>query len=865
MKILKTISLLFVFILLFFIQPLKADVIQGVHKYILKNGITVLLKEDHSWPTVSVQLWVKTGSANETEKEAGISHLIEHMMFKGTKKRKTGEIARCIEKLGGEINAYTSFDQTVYYVNIPSKHIGVALDVLLDAIQHSVFDPKELKKEKQVVLEEYRMDQDNPNIKLINTMMALAFKVHPYKRPVIGYKSNIKSFKRQDILNYINKWYTPNNIIIVVVGDFDQKKVLKEIKKLTKNFPKRSGIFFVRPKEPEQKSIRKKIMYENVHQTYMDIFWHIPSIKSSDIPILDIISYLLSNGKSSRLYYKLKMRQNLVRSIDSGLLLLKDPGIFYINVLMESKGGIQKVLNIILKEIEKISTIPVSTKELNKAKRQAKADFIYEMEDMSGQARTLGFFEALAGDYRKARKYLEIMESAKPEDLIRVAKKYLKTDNFSIGILAPKNSKIHIHISAPSLTKIILKNGVRLILKEDHRLPIVSFTAVFLGGTRLENKGKWGISDLTSRLLTRGTKNRSYLEIASEVESCGGILEGFSGRNSIGLRGKFLKEDIYKGLSLMTDILLYPIFPESEIKKAKEDIISDIQSKKDYPLPEVFDLFFKTLYKHHPYGHPLTGTIETVRSIRRKDIINWYNKIARPNKLVIAIVGDINNSEIADYLKRKLEHWEKHLSPLPVISPEPPILSPRKVYKKRIGRQDHIILGFLGTSLKSKENLPMEIVNTALSGQGGRLFYELRDKMALAYEVTSFRRPGLETGAFGVYMACAPNKVNLAIKGILDQLRYLRKYGLTSKEIKDAKEYITGNFIMDLQTIDSQAMQMALNELYGLGYKYIYKFPHIIKAISSPQIKEAINKIINLNSYVLIVLGPTAPKNINIR
>ncbi len=832
-----------------------ANLSHGVQKTVLKNGITVLLKEDHSWPTVSVQIWVKTGSANETEREAGISHLIEHMMFKGTKKRKTGEIARCIERLGGNINAYTSFDQTVYYVNIPSKHIDMALDVLLDAIQYSLFDPVELKREKEVVLEEYRRYLDLPNRRLIKEMMRLCYKVHPYRRPVIGYEKNIRSFKREDILRYIDKWYTPNNIIIVAVGDFNPAKVLSEIKEITKRFPRRRGTTLIRPTEPKQKCLRKKVLYGNVHQLYMDMFWHVPSIKHKDTPILDLISYILSNGRLSRLYKRLKVESDLVRSIDSGIYLLKDPGIFYIGALLRPKD-FQKTLNIIFLEIGSIRNEYVSEKELKKAKRQAVADFIYGMESMSGQARTLGLFETLGGDFHDVDKYIERIKHATPEDILKVARKYLGYKNLSIGVLAPTGTKIEIETSATRPLKIRLKNGIRLIIKENHKLPVISVTAAFLGGTRLEKKDKWGISNFTARLLTRGTAQRSAKEIALAIESRGGVLEGFSGRNSIGITGKFLKEDARLGLEIMTDILLHPAFPETEIEKVKRDIISDILSKKDYPLPQAFELFYKTIYRHHPYGHPLTGTLNTIGSIKKQDIMNWYDYIARPDNLVISIVGDINSYKAISCLKKRLGDWNKKKALFPTILPEPPILSPRKVYKKREEKQVHIILGFLGSSLKSKENIPMDIVETALSGQGGRLFYELRDKKALAYSVTAFRRPGLETGLFGIYMATAPNKLNVAIKGIFNELKRLKKEGLSIEEIKDAKEYMVGNFMMGLQTNGSQAMQMALNELYGLGYDYIYRFPDMVKGINADQIKRAISKIINLNKYVIVILGP---------
>ena len=214
------------------------SVTEGAKKFILENGLTVILKEDHSAPVAAVQVWVKTGSANETAEEAGLTHQIEHMIFKGTPTKNTGQIARTIETSGGRINAYTSFDRTVYYVEIDSARFDTALDVLLDAVQHSLFDAAELKKEKEVVLEEYRRSLDIPENQLSWALMALSYRKHPYGRPIIGYENTIRSFDREMILKYMDKWYTPRNMVLVAVGDFQTKNALETIEALVQNFPR---------------------------------------------------------------------------------------------------------------------------------------------------------------------------------------------------------------------------------------------------------------------------------------------------------------------------------------------------------------------------------------------------------------------------------------------------------------------------------------------------------------------------------------------------------------------------------------------------------------------------------------------------
>ncbi|MBW2022736.1 MAG: insulinase family protein, partial [Deltaproteobacteria bacterium] len=260
----------------------------GAKRYKLQNGLTVILKENPASKVCSVQVWVRTGSANETEKEAGITHLIEHMIFKGTS-----------EAAGGEINAYTSYDRTVYYVEIASSHLDIALDVLLDAVQHSVFDPVELEKEKEVVLEEYRRGLDSPSRELGKAVMRLCFKKHPYRRPIIGYEKTIQSFDRNAILAYLDKWYTPQNMVIVVVGDFEAQRVLNLIKALTRDFPRRKWAIAKRPAEPPQRKYRQEIIRRDVRQAYVDISWHIPALSHPDTAALDVMEIILGHGKSS--------------------------------------------------------------------------------------------------------------------------------------------------------------------------------------------------------------------------------------------------------------------------------------------------------------------------------------------------------------------------------------------------------------------------------------------------------------------------------------------------------------------------------------------------------------------------------------
>jgi zinc protease len=865
-------------ILLFTAQVHAASVTDGAERFTLDNGFTVILKEDRSAPVAAIQVWVKTGSANETEQEAGITHLIEHMIFKGTPARPAGEIARTIEAAGGHINAYTSFDRTVYYVEIPSARFDTGLDVLLDAVQHSLFDAEELEREKEVVLEEYRRSLDIPERQLGWEMMALCYQNHPYKRPIIGYEETIRSFDRKAILTYMDKWYTPRNMVLTAVGDFDTGKALQGIKALVSNFPERTGKDPFRPKEPPQTQLRKLIKKDQVQQVYLNLAWHIPEMTHEDMYPLNILEIILGHGKSSRLYARLKMDANLVYSVGAGAYALADPGLFS----LDAKLGTDKLdpaLEAIGQEISRLTTEPVSDAELTQAKTISEADFVFDMEDMSGQARTLAFFQTMTGDMYHADHYLGHIQKVTRADVLRVAQEYFRPENLSIGIMAPEGSEIALQDQAvaalfarpdlvssakavnipegePAPAMVVLPNGMRLILKENPRIPAVSITAAFLGGTRLEPADKSGISGFAADMLTRGTKKRTAAQIAETVESWAGRLNGFSGRNSLGVSGRFLSKDLYAGLELLADVLLNPDFPPSEMEKVREDILANIRAKKDRPTRELFDLFYKTLYPNNPYGRPQTGTLETIQSITRSDLETWYRSVAMPSNLVLTVVGDLKPDQVIPYLKTLFETFAPEDRKLPDVAPERPLTEARTAHVKRPGAQTHLIVGYLGAGIGTTLDAPMALVKTALAGQGGRLFTELRDKQSLAYAVMAFRSPGLGTGAFGAYMATDPAKVETATKGIFLELDRIREEGLTERELEEARSYLLGNLQIGLQTNGSQAMQMTLDELYGLGYNHVPAYIREIEAVTLDDIRHAAQKIILPDRYVLVTVGP---------
>lgn len=849
-------------------------------KYKLENGMTVILEENNSSPVVAVNVWVGTGSACEEDGEYGLAHVHEHMLFKGTKKREVGEIARLVEAGGGDINAFTSFDETVYYVVSASRFLDTTLDILSDVVQNSTFDPDELSKELEVVLEEIRRGEDSPSRVLSQELFATAFDVHPYKRPVIGTKQSVKSFTREGILEFYRKWYSPQNMILVIVGDFNTDKVKETVLNTFGKLERRKIPTCDIPKEPPQKNLKTFILDKDINEAYFSLGYHATSAKDDDTPVLDVISNILGSGESSRLYRTIKEEKGLVNNIYSYAYTPKDDGLFVIGGTIDPAKSASAYEEII-KQIERLKNEFVSEEELSRAKINIESDSIYTKETMQGQAQKLGFFELEAGDYKYEKEYLNNIRNVNQEDLIRAANKYFTTENLTAGILFPTNNQT---LSQSRLEEIILTsakkyeniglsekiqkddtevkkyqldNGITVLIKENHSVPLFAARAAFLGGVRFENDSKNGISNFLSGMFTRGTTSRSAEQIANEIESLAGEIEGISGKNSVGVEVESLSRNFDKIMDVFSDVILNPSFNEEEIERERREVLSAISRQKDNLLRKTLNAFVETLFSKHPYRYTTLGTEENVNSFQKNDIEDFYNMIVHPENMVISIVGDIESEKALETIKEKFGALKKGDFQNVKIEDEPSSKEIKKVVKEEKDKaQTHIVLGFKAPSIHSDDIYEFEVLNTVLSGQGGRLFLELRDKKSLAYTVTSFLSPGLETGYFGVYIGTAPDKEEEALSGIKDQLRLLLEKGITDQELDRAKNYIVGTYEIGLQKNSSQASKIVFDELYGLGWEEYHNYPQKIMEVTKDQVLDIAKKYIDLDAYTLAIVKP---------
>lgn len=852
------------------------------YKTRLDNGLTVIIEEEHSAPVVSVQMWVNVGGADESEKEGGISHVFEHMLFKGTEKRKVGEIASVIESVGGNINAYTSFDHTVYHLTVPSRHFPTGLDIVGDAIQHSSFDPDELKKELEVVLEEIRMNEDSPGRKLYKKLLAAAYTTHPYKRPVIGYEPVVRTFTREQIIDFFKRWYIPNNMILVITGDVNKDAALKAVKDEFKGFRKAEDPHKPRPVEPQQAGIRSDIISQPIAETHLGMAFHIPELKNPDTYALDVLSGILGAGESSRLYKKLKIEDAIVDDISAYPMSLKDPGLFLITSRLETKN-VEKALSAAYTEVKRLAFEGPNHEEIQKAKLNLESEFIYSRETMDGLANKLGYYESSYGDIDYEKKYIEGIRKVTPQDIKRVINRYFIMDNASVTMIVPRaeeglvskeavNASLKTAVekakkdfiepkdSVERITKVRLDNGITLIVKEVRSNPTVAFYAAFPGGLRFENSRDNGAGNFVASMLTRGTNKLTREELAREVDEMAGGLGGFSGWNSAGASGKFLSMYFDKGLGLFADAIQNPAFPEKEIEKLKKDVAAAIKRQEDYLPGYTFKLLYRSLYQKHPYGMPLLGSVETVNSFTREALIKNYETFFVPDRMVLTIVGDINRDYAIAKVKALFRDFRRTGAPLAAPPKEEHQNSVRATGAVKEKAQINIGIGFLGAKIQDEDRYPLHVMTEVLSGQGGRLFVDLRDRQSLAYSVSAVSKEGQDPGIFGVFIASAPEKKDEAIAGIMDELKKIRTEKVSEEELKRAKSAIIGGYEIGLQEVSSQAGDMANNELYGFGYDFSKAFPGKIDAVTTDDVLRVARKYLTLDAYTISIVGPDVKK-----
>lgn len=833
----------------------------GAQKWVLDNGLTVIVKEDRSAPVASVQAWCATGSVDEGDHlGAGLSHILEHMLFKGTETRSTNEIAQKIQDAGGYINAYTSFDRTVYWIDIPSKGVGTAIDILSDAMMNSTLPPEEYTKEQEVIRREFAMGYDDPDRMASLKLFGTAYRVHPYSLPVIGHLDIYNKLTRDDVMAYYKARYVPNNLFFVVVGDVDAQKVYSQIKEFFSKYPRQSLPPRFIAQEPPQLGKRESHEEFPTELTRLEMAWHVPALTHPDLPALDILSQVLGDGRSSRLHRKLREQLGLVHAISAFCYSPADPGLFGIGAVLDPDNR-ERVEKEVLGMIEELKGKGISAAELEKAKKQALAGQINQLTTMRGKASDLGSNWLLTRNLNFSRDYMGALQRVTAEDVARVARTYLADSNLSVVSLNPKGSlakekRDAAATAAGEIQKFELSNGVRLLVREDSRLPLVSAVAVFKAGLLAETPKTNGITKLAAAVILKGTKTRNAEQIADDIEAVGGSIGSEAGNNSFSVSVKVMEPDLKLGLEILSDVVMNPTMPEAQVAREKQVQLAGIKADQEEMTSVARNLMRSHLFKGHPYGMPNLGTPESVSNLSQADLLEFARNYLVGSNCVVSVFGNVKAEEVRALMEKtlgKLPRGEAVLNQLP--TPEP-LQAEKEVEGFKDKAQAVLMVGYRGADMFSEDRDVLELIDEASSDLGSRFFVRIREQMGLAYYVGSSQMMGLVPGPFVFYLGTSPEKVGEVKKELLDEIGKLAAEGLTAEELARAKEKLIGQQEIRNQSNDAFAYATALDELYGLGFDHYKKLKKDIQAVTVEETTRVAAKYFKEAPRVITTIRP---------
>ena len=862
-----------------------------IKKLKLKNGLKVLLVESRKSPVVSVQMWVRTGSADEKKGEEGISHFIEHLLFKGTRKFKTGEIASLVEGNGGELNAYTSYDQTVFYVTISSQKSDIALDVISEMMGFPLFDENEINNERGVVLEEIKRGEDNLGQVAWKKLFSTVFKKHPYRTPVIGFDQNIKDFTPEGIKDYFHSRYVPSNMFLVVTGDFETSQMGKKVEKFFGPFKSYKLEKRKRPREPQQKMPRFEVTKTSFKKTQGYLAWKIPSIKSHDAPALDMLSMILGTGDSSRLAKRLRLDNLFAQSVGSLSYTPMDEGVFAFSMTGDAETLPKAMKESLLVALE-IMKDPPSGEEMKKALAILSSEDIYALETVDGLSRKVGSDEFYMKDPTYFNKYLKELYSLKPQTISKIARKYLKPETLNAVFLAEAHTekaqaelqeiqkwyKAHfkkaiqkplkpvrfsakpVKISAsrskePKTAVMKRPSGLTLVLRHQNDTPTFSLRTAVLGGLRAEKASEAGAVELMSRAWTTGSQNFSEEKINQVVESNSAGLTAFEGRNTLGLTLDGLSPSQGELFPIYFDLLMNPTWDSAKLDREKQVQLQQLKNKLDNPAQVCFQQFHKSLFGQHPYSRDVLGTEATLKGIT-SDTMRFYEKsLLQLENMVITAVGDFDQKQLEKWVQRieqSLSRGTRFGAQIKLASLD----QSRQEHLKLQKEQVHIVLGYPGLTIDSDDRYALDVIQSVLSGQGGRLFYELRDKNSLAYTVSPIRMEGIEPGYFGCYIGCSPEKKDKAIAMMRSELQKLTEQLITRDELERAQNYLIGQQAIHLQKKSTICQSILLDVMYGLPANHTFEVIEEYKKVTAAQVRDLARRLFS-GPEVLSLVGPS--------
>ncbi len=842
----------------------------SVRRELLPNGLTVLVREDHSAPVVAVNTYVKAGYFDETDDVVGIAHVLEHMYFKGTPTRGVGEIARQTKGSGGYLNAHTIYDHTSYYAVLPRDGFERGLDIQADAYKHSLIEGAELAKELEVIIQEVKRKLDNPGALTTETLYELLHDRHRIRRWRMGMPDALRTFRRDDVLRFYRNHYRPRSTLLVIVGDVDADETLDRVRALYGALPDAPVERSPGPQETAPAGVRWRELSGDVQQSHLAFGWRAPGAHDPETPLLDLAAAVLGTGRGSRLYRAVRERA-LASSVSAYNATPTEIGVFVVHLELPPERAAE-ALRAAWGELSALRDAGVSGAELERVRRIIEARWLRRLETMEGQASYLAEWEALGG-WEQGAAYLDRLLAATPAEVSDAARRHLAADQVAVVHYRPE--------SAPSLAADA--DGLRALLAgADARMPadadaapreapavwtgrvraerveagvhvfrteagvpvlvrpkpgaaIVHLGTYVLGGAVEEAPAESGLTTLMAHASVKGTERRTAAQIASDAELLGGSVSASVGAESFGWGISVPRRHLAAAAELLADVVLRPVFPDEAFETERAIARAEVAHLRDdmyrYPLR----LALEAAFAAHPYGRSATGTDAALAALPVARARAWHAERALRGASVIGVVGDIDPDETAAVLASAFAALAPGDAPATPAPAWPAAAADLVV--ERAKAQTALAVAFPGPARREAGREAAQLLAGIASGLGGRFFDELRDRRSLAYTVHAFASARRFAGLLGAYIATGPAQEDEAREGLLAEFAKLREAPVTLAELEQSRTYALGTHAISQQSGGAVLGDMVDAWLFGDGLAELETYDARVRAVTAADIQ----------------------------
>jgi zinc protease len=832
------------------------------HKKVMDNGATVVACYMPDSPIVTVQIRVLAGLSNEGKYAGtGISHFIEHMVFRAVGEDGVTPARKAVKALGGHINGSTGQDSSEYHITVPKEHFRKAMEIITGMVLEPVFDEVGFDTERNVILKEMNMLEDNPGRDQLRLLFGNAYRANVYKNPIIGHRELFLSLEKEDLEEYHSAVYVPDRLVVGLAGGVAPNEVFSAADDILGKY-ERAGAWeaFVQP-EPRQVYPSKTIVGADVDIGYIALGFHSVSIYSQDLYPLNVAASVLGSGIDSLLYRRLVREKKLLHSVSAFNLTPRFPGLFII-VGTGEPGSLMDARREIFDVINGMKTKSVTAGHLMKARNMVISSYLRSHESTHGVVSAMTGSTIFTGNPHFMRGYIEGIGNVAPSDVAGMTDRYLTEKNSTVVYTVPREFEgnfedVEKHARqegtyGEEMEERTLENGLKLIVRRAGVMPVVSVTFACHGGLMAEDPEENGLSNLMAALLLKETKKRREKEIVPAIEKMGGSLTAFSGLNSFGLSMSLMSGDIEKGFDIFSDVLRDPVFRDAFLEEEKRKIIAGIREREKNIFNVAVSGVRRLLYGGHPYALRPEGEVETVEKLDRAAVEDIYSRTMTPRGSVISIAGDVDVKKTMDLLSRKFSSWRarknahyKKDARMPDKGWMHEEISMRK-------NQSLVAIGFRGVTVYDERKYVLDVISALLSGKDGILFDRIRDELGLAYTSGVSNSPNVHEGYFLLYTATTDGNIDRARDGLFDALEAVIAGEVTDLEISSSKERMLVDQARSLEGVSAVSSAMALGELYGLGSTHYEEYGDRISEVTRSDVVKVAGELLDA-SYAAVL------------